>query len=533
MKREHLQLGAVQILEEAVHLLRRVPAGVFVYYYAGTVPFLLALLFFLSDASVNVQGRTGAAELSLLVAVLFLWMSVMQSIFGAALRDVIVGQSSGRRHWGTFLRRAYLAAAIQPTKLFVIPLAALATAPLAWVFAFYQNLAALRDEHCTSLRRAVAHASRTAGWAHKQSWLVLGLISLFGVAVAANAAFALILAPHLLRTFFGIESTFTISGNYAITNTTFLAVTLAVTYAILDPVVKAVYALRCFYAESLTSGADLKAAWSNVQRIGRTTAAAILLICVCGPLIAQQAPPPAVSAGQLGDSIDQVLQRPEFQWRIAQPAKPKHGLAALADIIVSAVVRATNWVADRIRDLIDFLFPPDKPLPEGKQGKARITPLRMLAWTVIAAAFIIGVAVVWKTLRRRRLHAPTLAPQASTGPDLTDPNLTADVLPEDEWVQRAQDAAANGDLRLALRLLYLGTLAALSRRGLISIRGGKSNYDYFRELCRRARQQDELLATFERNLRTFESSWYGLHEVTVVSFSEFEANFERMRRSEI
>lgn len=37
--------GALELLEEATHLLRRAPAGTLLAYYLGTLPFVLALLF--------------------------------------------------------------------------------------------------------------------------------------------------------------------------------------------------------------------------------------------------------------------------------------------------------------------------------------------------------------------------------------------------------------------------------------------------------------------------------------------------------
>ncbi len=66
-------------------------------------------------------------------------------------------------------------------------------------------------------------------------------------------------APYLVKTFFGIESFFTRSGPSALLNTTFFAVSLAVSYLCINPISKAVYVLRCFYGDSIRSGIDLKA----------------------------------------------------------------------------------------------------------------------------------------------------------------------------------------------------------------------------------------------------------------------------------
>ena len=43
--------GAFELLEEAFHLLRLAPASTLAIYYLGSLPFILALLFFWSDMS--------------------------------------------------------------------------------------------------------------------------------------------------------------------------------------------------------------------------------------------------------------------------------------------------------------------------------------------------------------------------------------------------------------------------------------------------------------------------------------------------
>jgi hypothetical protein len=48
--REH---GAVEILEEAIHLLRAAPATTIALYLAGSIPFSVGLLLFLADMTRN------------------------------------------------------------------------------------------------------------------------------------------------------------------------------------------------------------------------------------------------------------------------------------------------------------------------------------------------------------------------------------------------------------------------------------------------------------------------------------------------
>jgi len=45
-ERRQLDKGAIELIEEAVQLLRRAPAASLAIYYAGALPFVLALLYF-------------------------------------------------------------------------------------------------------------------------------------------------------------------------------------------------------------------------------------------------------------------------------------------------------------------------------------------------------------------------------------------------------------------------------------------------------------------------------------------------------
>ena len=82
---------------------------------------------------------------------------------------------------------------------------------------------------------------------------------------------------------------------------------------------------------------------------------------------------------------------------------------------------------------------------------------------------------------------------------------------------------------MALRALYLASLAYLGERELIRIHRAKSNRDYQRELGRRARAAPELSEVFGRNLAVFESSWYGRMEVGPDAIEAFVANLDRMK----
>ena len=132
-------------------------------------------------------------------------------------------------------------------------------------------------------RRAVAQARL---WP-RQNHLLLALLALVAAVLWLNALVAVLTAPQLLKMLLGLETAFSRAGVWVIFNTTFLAVTLALAWLALDPLLKAVYTLRCFHGEARTDGADLLAELSRVRAGCKSLAVAALL------LIFLQCSPPA------------------------------------------------------------------------------------------------------------------------------------------------------------------------------------------------------------------------------------------------
>src|SRR5207253_1825772 len=91
-ERRQVDKGAVELIEEAVHLLRRAPAASLALYYAGTLPFVLGLLYFWADMSRSPFAGQHLAEASLGVAGLFIWMKFCQAIFARRLRASMTGE---------------------------------------------------------------------------------------------------------------------------------------------------------------------------------------------------------------------------------------------------------------------------------------------------------------------------------------------------------------------------------------------------------------------------------------------------------
>jgi len=137
--------------------------------------------------------------------------------------------------------------------------------------------------------------------------------------------------------------------------------------------------------------------------------------------------------------------------------------------------------------------------------------------------------LLWRILRSGRKLRAAVAIPVAPAVEMNDAGLEAGQQPLDQWIQLARDCMARQDFRLALRALYLASLAYLAERSLISIQRGKSNLDYTRELRRKARGSAELVSAFVQNVTTFERTWYGQYDVDRAILEQFENNLTKMR----
>jgi hypothetical protein len=267
----------IALIDEAFQLLRMCPLSVLTSYYIGAVPFVFGLLFFWSDMSRGAFAETRLAGETLGLTFLFFWMKTWHVIFARQLRAEVSGHAAQPLRGGRLCGIAVTQTILQPSGLFLIPIALVLLFPIGWVYAFYQNVTVLNAADDYSLKDVYRKAIRqSALWPLQNNYLVF-LFKGFGLFVCLNIVSALVFVPYLLSIFFGIETAF-VQSPWAFSNTTFLAAVFGLTYLCLDPLVKAAYVLRCFYGESRQSGEDLKAELKvfsgAVQR-----AAAVLVIC--------------------------------------------------------------------------------------------------------------------------------------------------------------------------------------------------------------------------------------------------------------
>ena len=543
-QQRHAGREALDLVEEAVNLVRTAPRGVLACYYIGALPFLLGLLNFFADMSRGAFADEHLAGASLGVGLLFVWMKCWHAVFASGLRARLADEPPPRWTPARVARLALVQLAIQPSGLVVRPVAMLITIPYGWVRAFYHSATALGDG-ASGDAGAVARASwRQATLWPRQNHLALGILLGFGIFVWLNVTITILAAPHLLKMFTGIETRFTMSWG-ALLNSTFLAVTGAGAYLCLNPVTTALYTLRCFYGESLETGADLRTSLKKFTHSAAraTVMAALLFSGFCKTARAEDATskPARAAASQpidsaaLDRSLGEVLDRPEFAWRMPRE-KSRARKGFFTGFFESALEKVKGWLKPvmrwlnkKIGEIIDWLFQRDSDRDQPPKGFHGLTAMRVSICAAIAIAAGIVAWFSWKAWRNRRSRAKVGATPVSAVPDLASDEITAAQLPEDGWMRLAREMTGRGELRLALRALYLAGLAHLGARDLIAIARHKSNLDYERELRRRARDRAQLLDAFDESVTVFDRAWYGMHAVTHETIHAFTANLERIR----
>lgn len=532
---------ALQLVEEAVRALRSAPGSVLLAHFFGSAPCLLYAVYFFTDLSRGAFGSEHVIGESLTFTALYGWMKCWQAVSAAHLRAALLRQPPPQWTPARVARLAGAQVLLQPVGLVLRFTAIALLLPYVWTATFFQNVSVLGDGSHTTLHELCTDAWTEAKRWPKQAHAIAAYLTVFGFFVYINFASLVASVPVLLKSFFGVETVFShYSGGML--NPTFLVAMYALTYLFLDPIRKAVVALRCFHGRSMLTGEDLVLEMKAVRRTSPAGAAAlvvVLLLSISPPMPAAmtESAPARVDSSELNRAIDDVLERREFTWRAAREKETaktpdqmnflEKWLRDLKKFKERIVWQMGRMLGKLLHQMRDWFFGDSGDSSKRGDFLSWLGSVRAIFWIVaIAAACVLAVLIA------RRWRMPTSEPAVAepiATPDLREESVTADQLPEDGWLQLARELLDRGELRLALRAFYLAGLAHLGSRELIRLAKHKSNRDYDRELRRRARTQDELIVAFDRNLDAFERAWYGDHPVTTEGLGEFSANLERIR----
>ena len=535
--KEHRR-SAILLLEEAVHILRKAPLSLLSAYAIGTLPFVLALFYFWADMSRSADVQRYHAVASLGLALLYIWMKCWHVVFAVRVKMTLSGESPPRWPYHRILSLVATQTLIHATALFILPLAAVIALPFGWCYAFYQNVTVEAANDDGNVKMICQKAWSQARRWPRQNHVLMSIFFIFGIVIFLNVASAIYILPHLVKKYLGIESLFTLSGFHVI-NTTFWVATIGISYLCMNPLVRTVYALRCFYGSAIHSGDDLKIGLKGL--VARRTAAVIgllvLTLLVGSPPSAAGRQAKMIVPEELDRTIDDVLQQREFSWRmprdlpVEDQTEPEGPIASVVGWVIDKLGEGIKTVTEWIDQIIDWLL---ALLPTGERQKVSsdtdwISSVRFAVIALLIGLFVVLAYILWRSWSRRQIGKGEIAAAPiESVPDLEDEDTTAADLPLNRWLDLAGEFAGKGKLRLALRAFYLATLAGLAEHGLITIEKFKSNREYEIELRRRAHQKEKLLADFAISRRDFERIWYGLHTIKQPQLDEFAALQKRL-----
>jgi hypothetical protein len=262
-----------------------------------------------------------------------------------------------------------------------------------------------------------------------------------------------------------------------------------------------------------------------------------MVILSMTPVLTRAETPASVSQGELEQSIEEIMERPEFSWRMPKEtvklkeAKAVGPLEAAIKWMLGFIKEALKSIGSWIKSILDWL---EGLLPKSKGQSATgdrnwHTSVRMVLLSLLFLFLAIMTVIFIRIWQRRRIRpVETVSRSVTPAPDLTDEKVSADELSSNRWLAIAGELTEKGELRLAMRALYLATLAHLADNEMITIESYKSNRDYERELKRRAHEHTELITIFSTNLNFFERAWYGMDRIARSEFDRYSRNQQRI-----
>ena len=519
------QRSALETLDEAVALLRALPAGSYACYLTGAVPFSLAVLYFGTDMTRNPFAAERLPVESLGLAALLIWKSVWQAVFELRVYESVALSSPRRLN---IARIIGIQAAVQPFGLVVLPVMLILGIPFAASVAFFRYVGLLV---ALDQPDAVRSARQQAQLWNRQNWFVLAFVSLGGLVLFANILLTMILLPQLGKSFLGIEGDLARLG-LGLLNFTTVGVAAAITWFVVDPLIDVIYAVRLFHTRSLATGEDLRV---ELRKAIGAVALAIALLVIAMPEVRAQDREGVhqaitIDPQRLDQSIQDVIRKPEFAWRTPRPPGPEPQ-GRWVNWIRSAfdtLNRWADWLVDRIRSWFRRPTPED----EVKKPKGGERPPIEL-WMIVAGLALAGIAIAVFRGRQAPRKVQAVPEGAGAAVNVAEESVTADQLPESSWLQLADELLRSGDYRLAIRALHLAGLNYLSGRGLISIERWKTGSDYRRELERKVRAQMNidpgLTPLFRSNVTLFERGWYGFRSLDAEEVMAFAKSVEAMK----
>ncbi len=209
------------------------------------------------------------------------------------------------------------------------------------------------------------------------------------------------------------------------------------------------------------------------------------------------------------DAVKKILERPEFQATVDRPDKADEK---------DDEPDEDSWLWRLFKQLMDWLFKREPPKVRAPDGGS---PSMGAANGVVIGALVLVVAVLAFILIRSIRNKPR-AEAESDGNGVTQSALEHDEMsalakPSETWAGLADELAARGEFREAIRHLYLALLSRLHRDGAINYDPTFSNWEYLFGF----NGSSNVKGAFKELTRRFDFAWYGKLDVDSPSWANF------------
>lgn len=234
---------------------------------------------------------------------------------------------------------------------------------------------------------------------------------------------------------------------------------------------------------------------------------------------------------QAREELRDILERTEFQNRFGGEGVnvdlPDVDMEQ-AQSILDKIKRAVEMFGDLFDKMRDWIGN-DRPregngLFSGNTGVFSASFATWMAWILVGVIVLLVAILVIRMIRdarREPARAPTASPVGMENAASTENALDYSA---EEWSEFGAQWAKKGDLRLALRAIYLGTLVALHRNRVIVYDRNKTNWEYVGEFKRSAAAR----AIFSELTRVFDFKWYGMEPVANEEYATYQSNAKRL-----
>ncbi|HPG30810.1 MAG TPA: hypothetical protein PKY81_05935 [bacterium] len=537
--------SAVELIEESFFILKKIPAFLIFIYYAGSVPFIIGLLFYWADMSRGAGAENNVLLLSGGLAVLFIWMKICQSIFCVSLGNLITGESVEifkLKKIGGIILATLILQTVSPV---VLLFSLFFMFPFPWFYSFFQNLHFVNGKEL-KLKELIKISWKFAVYLPGQNSLFISIIFLFSFFVFLNFSAMFFMTPYLLQFFTGWR--FPEFSPFFILNSTFLTIICGLTYLVIDPFVKIFYSLRCFYCESAESGLDLKI--KSVELFKKNASLIIipfliiLFLNVGDNIFASPVKKPPQekikssefdsNSKMLLDSIEATLAHPKYSWREprGKSSGNKNGMTYSLGISLKKFI---SYIKNPLKNLFKKLkkiFSTPKNHNDYYGDKSFFEWIKSVKFIMLAISVFFGLLIFTLTLKilrsNKKKKNEVSAADTSFDNISFSGNITADKLPSAEWLELARKYLDSGDLKLAMRAFFLAVLSSLNSKGLIVLRTYKTNFDYNRELKEKGNSFQNLFLAFSEASAYFDRIWYGDFEIADDKFNDYATNINNI-----